>query len=132
VKPTQTALVSDFSRASKWDLERKLDPREQVANDDVASRIEKAPVWVFVADSRRIFCHRGVEIEISEEDSAVQISCEGLHVFASGSSYNEAMESLHEQVVHFYDEYTRLAEDEVIGRAVEIRDLYCKYFEVMQ
>lgn len=95
--------------------------------------VQKMPVWLFIFGNRRLVCRRPVEVEISSDpESGVLVSCDRLHVYASGASYQEAVESLHEQVVHFYDEYTSLSEDDVIGQAVEIRRLYCEHFELSQ
>lgn len=146
-----TALNED-SNSSRWGVQSYADrtplqraPLVEAANEDGSGvwlpanqahegrrlGVQKMPVWLFISGERRLVCRRPVEVEISSDpESGVLVSCERLHVYASGFSYNEAVESLHEQVVHFYDEYTSLGEGDVIGQAVEIRHLYCEHFEL--
>lgn len=124
---------SNSSRWQRRELDRTvIDFPEQAANDS-QPRVERVPMWLFFSGNRRLVCRSPVEVEVSpDEESGVLASCERLHVFAAGASYQEAIDSLHEQVVHFYEEYTALGDDDVVGRAVEIRRLYCEYFELLQ
>lgn len=129
-----TAMNPD-SNSSRWELSQKhadytyLPQQDRAANDG-EPQVDRVPMWLFFSGSKRLLCRRPVEVEVSQDGAGVLASCERLHVFASGGSYQEAIDSLHEQVVHFFDEYTALEEDDVIGRAIEIRKLYRDYFEM--
>jgi hypothetical protein len=125
-----TAVALYSSRTNQWDLTRKPAPFEQHSGVTEEPGVHRMPMWLFVANGQRVICRRPVEVEIREEEDAVIAACQRLHVFSSGDSYEEAINSLHEQVVHFFQEYSALGEDEVIGRAVEIRELYHRYFEL--
>lgn len=130
----QTALTPDSWIARRWDLVRKADPIEdQIAYANIASPLsaQRVPMWLFVSGNSRLLCRRPVEVEISrDDDDSVLVSCERLHVFADGESYEKAIESFHEQVIHFFREYTALDEGDLIGRAIEIRNLYRQHFEL--
>lgn len=131
-----TAMIPE-SNSSRWYLSREhfdftpIDLPTGPAANGGEPRVERWPMWLFVSDDTRLLCPRGVEVEISQdEDCGYLASCERLHVFASGHTYQEAVDSLTEQVVHFYREYVALEEDDLIGKAIEIRRLYRDNFEL--
>lgn len=132
---SQTSVALS-KRMEQWDLSAE-DSSNTAPYISVASveaprgSVQRSPMWHFVANGQRVYCRRPVEVEIREdEEGSVIAACERLHVFASGATYDEAVESLSEQVVHFCNEYLSLSADDVIGQAVEIRELYHRYFEV--
>ncbi|HZF27234.1 MAG TPA: hypothetical protein VEZ88_13295 [Steroidobacteraceae bacterium] len=73
-------------------------------------------------------CTPPAQVTTREDGSTYFVECEGLHVFASGSTAQEAIDSFHEQVVHFFHEYQVLGEDEVIGLGAELRQVYSQHF----
>lgn len=129
MKAQQTAITAYSAKSRLWDLSRKSLPTSSFEVEGGVSP-QKIPVWLFVADGKRLVCRRPVEVTIREEDGVVLVDCDRLHVFASGETYDEAVTSFHSQVLHFFEEYSVLGDDEVIGRAAEIRRLYRDYFEV--
>jgi len=88
-------------------------------------------MWLFVSGDERVVCTRPVQVTLREEDEVHLAECERLHVFASGGTRQEAIESLHEQVVHFFHHYRVLGSDDVIGAAEELRRLYHRHFHPM-
>jgi len=109
----------------------------EVANQDFSRKVAREmPVWVFVSmQGERVASSLPVSVVISEEgpdeecgQSAYVFGCERLHVFASGATYADAENSFHDQVVHFYHEYTEAHADELDEGAAAIKELYARYF----
>jgi len=63
------------------------------------------------------------------KDGAVYAESERLHIFASGKSVDAAMEDFSCQLAHFFEHYTNLAGDEVVGMAAQLREIYLAEFE---
>lgn len=123
--------------AVKWDY----DPRvslQKVAMPMDADGATRMPVWLFVAcDGTRIISSLPVQVEVTQErprpdnaDAAYVFACRRLHVFASASTYEEAENQFHDQVVHFYRAYLEASPNDLADDAVEIRDLYRTHFQV--
>lgn len=121
----------DFSPyANLWRPEQKEHPFAYLdAMGFVAEREQRMPMWLFVADGFRVISRQPVEVLISKEEDVVVAQCVRLHVFASGDSRDEAIESLSEQVVHFFREYSGLDANELTEQAAEIQRLYRDNFE---
>lgn len=128
MKSQQTAITTYSARSRQWDLSHQP-TLSRSSETEACTAPQKLPMWLFVADGRRLICRRSVQVVIQEEGGEVIAECDRLHIFAVGDSFDEAVASLHAQVIHFFDEYSSLGEDEVIGRAAEIQQLYRDYFE---
>jgi hypothetical protein len=114
----------------RWQIEGKRIPLTEL-NESVPSRApQRMPMWLFVADGLRVLCRRPVEVEVIREGDSVELNCDRLHVYASGGSYDDALSELHEQVVHFYRHYTSRNQDEFVGGARDLWQLYSNRFEV--
>lgn len=122
--------------SSEWDY-KPQDNQLKVPPSLGGSQMTRVPMWLFVASTgARAVSSIPVEVEVGregpDEDSSESVfvfNCKKLHVFASASTYKEAEDQFHEQVVHFFREYrdadvTSLADD-----AAEIKVLYKKYFQ---
>lgn len=90
----------------------------------------RVPMWSFVAGDERLVCDRAVQIEFGEGADGFFASCERLHVYSSGESYDECMRDIQQQIVHFFHDYTSLADEDVVGLAQELRSLYKAHFGV--
>lgn len=88
----------------------------------------KVPIWIFAADGQRISCDRPVEVELTSGDDGCYASCDRLHVHSFGESQRECLSDLHRQVIFFYNDYSTVAEDDVVGMAVQLRALYRNHF----
>jgi len=135
-------LMIDPSWQKRWQVNpsRTIEwssAANDVANQEVCATVSRhVPVWLFVSsDGDRVTSSLPVSVEIREEapdeecDSwAFVFSCHRLHVFASGSTYGEAENSFHDQVVHFFHTYKAAEVDDLDDDAQTIKSLYDKYF----
>ena len=149
MKSQRTTVFEQSPNLGQWDLSQwkavgiteidtqaKVSPYEvppsEVLSSELPRSASRVPMWHFVADGKRVLCTRPVEVEITEEDDGFVAACERLHIFAHGSTYEEAVEDFKEQVVHFCQKFKDSGEDEMIGRGLEIRELYQRYFDMEQ
>lgn len=122
-------LVRQQFEQSGWQLRSPIQNSLAINKPRVGNAV-KVPIWNFAADGERISCDRPVQVELRLEDDGCYASCERLHVHSFGTSLRECLDDLHRQVIYFYNDYTALAEDDVIGLAKELRDLYRNNFYV--
>lgn len=121
----------------KWSREWDYSPALP-ANDSGAfsGAVTRLPMWLFVGSNNdRVLSLRPVEVEIYRDgpdeespESAFIFSCKKLHVFASAVNYKVAEDLFHDQVVHFYRLYREAKTDDLAEDAVEIQNLYKRYF----
>ncbi|HEY2809663.1 MAG TPA: hypothetical protein VGI91_12795 [Steroidobacteraceae bacterium] len=96
----------------------------------------RLPIWEFAAaDGARLYSRRPVEVKVTKEvadqqtpDPTYVFSCESLHVFSSAATYDAALSSFHEQVVHFYFAYRDTDTRELAQEAANIQVIYRTYF----
>jgi hypothetical protein len=127
-------LMLDPQWASEWDYKPQENQSKPLPS--WGSSTTRVPMWLFVASDRtRVVSLLPVEVEVGregpDEDSHEPVfvfNCKKLHVFASGSSYKEAEDQFHEQVVHFFREYRDADRASLADDAAEIQVLYKKYF----
>jgi hypothetical protein len=120
---------------SQWDY--KPQGNQSKPPPSWGGSITRVPMWLFVAsDSTRVLSSLPVEVEVGregpDEDSPAAVfvfNCKKLHVFASGSTYKEAEDHFHDQVVHFFHEYRNADRASLADDAAEIQALYSKYFQ---
>ena len=118
---------------SKWDYKEPEAPRVPSQGGDSPTRV---PMWLFVAKTgARVISLRPVEVEVGIEGPddesphcAFVFKCKKLHVFSSASSYKEAEDAFHDQVVHFFYNYQDALPEELSEDAAEIQALYKQYF----
>jgi hypothetical protein len=133
----QPTLIFDPDWANKWYY--RTDSR-QLGSPPAGLRFAdstRLPMWLFVSSNgARVLSRRPVEVEVFKEgpdnesqDSAFVFACNKLHVYASASTYKDAQDLFHEQVVHFFYVYRALPADQVADDAAEIQALYKAYFE---
>ncbi|HEX4049481.1 MAG TPA: hypothetical protein VHY19_01185 [Steroidobacteraceae bacterium] len=92
----------------------------------------KILAWLFVSHGTRVMTNVPVDVLLCRDEGRYYAECPTLHVFADGDSYESARSSLDEQVVYFYQQYTAIAEDRVIGLAAELRAFYRQRFSLTQ
>jgi hypothetical protein len=121
--------------SSEWDYKPQGNQSKPLPS--WGSSVTRVPMWVFVgSDGTRVVSSLPVEVEVGREgpdddspDSAFVFNCKKLHVFASGSTYKDAEDQFHEQVVHFFREYRDADHASLADDAAEIQVLYNKYFQ---
>lgn len=91
--------------------------------------VSRVPQWRFQRGEALVESRVPIEVTLRHDGGAVYAESEKLHIFASGVSVNAAMDDFSCQLVHFYEHYTNLGEDEVVGMAAQLRELYVEEFE---
>lgn len=83
---------------------------------------------IAIKDFGSISSDKQLVITVSVIDDNSTAVSETLKLYATGSSVQEAIKDFYDQVVYFYHYYNALSKDEVIGEAVELRELYRTHF----
>jgi hypothetical protein len=91
--------------------------------------VSRVPQWRFQKGAAVIESRVPIEVTLRHEDGEAYVESEKLHIFASGKSVAAAMEDFSCQLVHFYEHYTGLEADEVVGMAAQLRAIYIAEFE---
>ncbi len=90
---------------------------------------DKFPAWLFVADGVRLHTANPVQIVVERSGPTYYAECQRLHVIAQGATRAEAIDDLNNQVVYFYERYSKMGPDEVTGLAAELREIYSTRFQ---
>jgi hypothetical protein len=93
---------------------------------------DKFPAWLFVADGVRLYTANPVQIVVERSGPTYYAECQRLHVIAQGATRGEATDDLNNQVVYFYERYSKMGPDEVTGLAAELREIYSNRFQKLQ
>ena len=94
-----------------------------------ASAADKFPAWLFVADGVRLTTSNPVQVVVERSGSAYYAECKRLHVIAQGATRGEAIDDLNNQVVYFFERYSKMRPYEVSGLAAELREFYLNRFQ---
>lgn len=78
----------------------------------------------FVDDGRTRSLSKPLVLQVSVEDGAYFVENEPLHLFAKGSSLEEAVEGFATDLVYYWRYYTSLRDDEVAGAGLELKRIY--------
>lgn len=115
----------DYEFGSLESTEVDFDPEEYL------QRIwaKTFPKWQFKATGLRIFSSKPIEVVITRGNGTYFAENEPLEIYASGNSEQEAIEDFCQHVIYFYKHYKDLDWDEVIGRAMELKEIYEKLFQ---
>lgn len=97
--------------------------------EPVWPRTSRVPQWHFQHAGSAVSCKTPIEVTLRWEDGLVSAESGQLHIFASGESIDEAMQDFNHQVVHFYNYYTQLHADDVVGLAAQLWKIYRDEFE---
>jgi len=98
------------------------------ATDISLKAVQRVPLRRFFGNGDVIVCDCAVEAVVSEAESGFIAEIPALKLAAAGGQVSEVVADLSEQVVHFFNFYTELDADEVIGEAVHLRDVYVRQF----
>lgn len=127
-----------MSKAACWDdtAVQSLGAWHRVSDDALYANIEpiwpqepRVPKWRFQRAGVVVESRVPLEVTLRREGDVVYAESERLHIFASGHSVDSAVEDFAHQLVHFFEYYTRLGNDEVVGLAAELRQMYVNDFE---
>jgi len=87
-------------------------------------RAETLPLTSFVDEGRTLSLSKPLVLQVSVEDGAYFVENELLHLFAKGSSLDEAVEAFAADLAYYWRYYNSLREDEVAGAGVELKRIY--------
>ena len=133
----QTLLIEP-RWSQTWKLEEPRGSVAAAANaDSLKRKPQDLPIWVFVSsEGERVVSALPVSVEVREEGPdedcgswAYVFSCPKLHVFSSASSYRDAENAFHDQVVHFFHAYKGVRNEDLDEGAASVKALYDKYFK---
>ena len=99
-------------------------------NPPRVSSVNAVPMWKFIVGDDRLVCDTPVRVMIREQDGLYLVDCERLNIYCDGPSLRTAVEAFRQQVHHYYREYSRLTEDQVVGLGAELRELYSRHFHL--
>ena len=92
--------------------------------------VSRVPQWRFQSGEAVVVESKTpIEVTLRHDGGEVYAESEKLHIFASGRSVDAAMEDFSCQLVHFYEHYTNLGDDDVVGMAAQLRAIYVGEFE---
>ena len=88
----------------------------------------RIPIRSFNSNTISIECNKPVEMIIYYDDDCFIAENENLHIFATGETSDEATSSFISQVIHFYQYYVSVQQNEITDDALELKNLYDTFF----
>jgi hypothetical protein len=95
-----------------------------MAHAAASLRAETLPLTSFVDEGRTLSLSKPVVLQVSIEDGAYFVENESLHLFAKGSSLDEAVEAFAADLAYYWRYYNSLRDDEVAGAGLELKRIY--------
>jgi len=99
------------------------------------SVVIRYPLWRFSAQLAEdaqpttLRSKRAVEVEIKKGEDLVFAENERLSIFAVGNNEHEALVEFNIQLICQFDHYQRTPERQLIGDAVQIKEIFMKTFD---
>lgn len=94
--------------------------------------VQRVPVHRFLSGSSVVVSAKPIEVLISPGEEGIVAESDALHLIAAGRDVSEAVSELSEQLVYFFHYYNSLSENEVIGLAARLREIYRTQFQEQQ
>ena len=110
-------------------------PTRWDAVDDLAARAHDAPssgvvpIWGFSYGGERLGTRTPLALEVEHDGEAFFVSSKSFHVFACGSSFEEAFEEFSVQIIYFFNKYKNTPEGKTTGLATRLKIAYRESFE---
>jgi len=95
-----------------------------MAHAAASLRPETLSLTSFVDEGRTLSLSRPLVLQVSVEDGAYFVENEPLHLFAKGSSLEEAVEAFAADLAYYWRYYNSLGSDEVAGAGLELKRTY--------
>lgn len=86
-------------------------------------------LWQIAASGVRLRAASPVTVRIRSEGKFVFTENETLRVFAHGETLDEALEQFQDHVVHFFESYSKLSNDQVIGEGARLKQVFEASFQ---
>jgi hypothetical protein len=87
-------------------------------------RAETLPMTSFVDEGQTRWLSEPLVLQVAVEDGAYFVENEALHLFAQGSSLDEAVEAFAADLAYYWRYYNSLRNDEVAGAGLELKQNY--------
>jgi hypothetical protein len=88
----------------------------------------KVPMWIFSSEGERLVPRKPLLLEVEDDGQVIFVSSGNFHVHAIGVTYEAALESFTEQLIHFYKKYENTPDGGVVGLAVRLKKIYNESF----
>lgn len=82
------------------------------------------PLFAIPIEGKSYKLSRAITVHITKEDNLYFVENETLMVYGCGESYQEAIEDLAVDILHFWQYYRNLSRNDVIGMAVKLKEIY--------
>lgn len=86
-------------------------------------------LWQVKSSGTQLRATAALTIRVRSEGNFVFAENETLRVFAHGQSLDEALEQFQDHVVHFYESYLKLGNDQVIGEGARLKQVFEASFQ---
>lgn len=90
--------------------------------------IIKVPLREFASDNIVLVSDKPVEITIMEDEGQLFASSETLNIDAFGENIQSLISDFSQHVIYFYKYYNNLSEEQVMGNALRLKNLYQTHF----
>ena len=122
-----SVLLSDEFSKSGWRINGPVMNADLVSEPKISNAVT-VPMWIFSADEDVVLCDRAVQVEIRSEGDSFFASSDRLHIYSQGKFHEECLREFNRQVVYFFNDYSAIDEDDVVGLAKELRSLFLNHF----
>lgn len=94
--------------------------------------IQKFPVRSFMSDGKVVVSEKPVEIILFQEGNKYYAENDTLKIYAVGDSIKSVIQEFSQHIVHFFDYYRGKSSDEVVGRAIKLKEIYDDHFNTIE
>lgn len=96
--------------------------------EHIIPHVLKLPLREFFSDHKVVVSDKPVQVVISSEANEYFAENESLSIYAIGDSVESAIQEFSHHVVYFFEYYKNKSENEVIGKAARLKELYENHF----
>jgi len=107
-----------------WSYKKKSDTHQRYEEQHDVPHVKKYPMKEFFSDGKVIVSKRPVVLTVAFEDEQYYATNDNLNIFAVGDSISSVVEDFSHHIVHFYEYYTNKGEDEIVGNALRLKEIY--------
>ena len=124
------AIVFDHLKKLGWELAEQDYSSYLFDKDNIAISKVREPFYSFAYDGQVLESNKPVEITLYFNEDCYVSENETLNIYAAAESIEEAKSEFIVQLMHFYRYYMSLSIDEVVGDAINIKNIYETHFKL--
>lgn len=135
-----TATVADSYKIFEGRKESELNGYHRIGNEisnlpdtsftDILSNVpKKIPIWE-INDTIKLETKKPIGVMIRRGEELILAENETLGIYAYGETVNEAIKDFTEQLIEYYEHYTKAKESDLTEKALKIKQLYSNLFKV--